>query len=143
MPPAAPEIATASLVLSSLILLVAGLLGWREWSDRRARDPDLSPEDYAHFAGQDARRSLGIVVLVLLAAGVAVGSRTPHRVGNQANPQFAGIWLAVFVLIFVLLSLALLDWLALRVFAHRHPRRDPPRANRDPQGTGPAQEGDR
>src|SRR3954447_7317637 len=120
MPPAAPEIATASLVLTTVVLLVAALLAWREWNDRRARDPDLSHEDYAHFAGQDARRTLGIVVLVLLAAGVAVGSRTPPRVGNQANPQFVGIWLGVFVLIFVALSLAMLDWMALRRFARRH-----------------------
>jgi membrane protein implicated in regulation of membrane protease activity len=119
MPPAAPEIATASLIMTSVVLLVAALLAWREWVDRRARDPDLSPEDYAHFAGQDARRSIGIVVLVLLAAGVAVGSRTPSRMGNQANPQFVGIWLGVFVLIFVALSLAMLDWVALRRYAKR------------------------
>jgi membrane protein implicated in regulation of membrane protease activity len=119
MPPAAPEIAPASLILSSIVLLVAALLAWREWNDRRVRDPDLSPEDYAHFAGQDARRSIGIVVLVLLAAGVAIGSRIPPRLGNQANPQFVGIWLGVFVLIFVLLSLAMLDWTALRRYARR------------------------
>ena len=31
-----------------------------------------------------------------------------------------GIWLGVFVLIFVLLSLAMIDWIALRLFARRH-----------------------
>lgn len=119
MPPAAPDIAPASLILSSVVLIVAALLAWREWSDRRAREPDLSQEDHAHFAGQDARRTLGIVILVLLAVGVAIGSRTATRVGNRANPQFVGIWLGVFVLIFVALSLAMLDWAALRRYARR------------------------
>jgi hypothetical protein len=114
------DVATASLVLSSLILLVAGLLGWREWSDRRDRAVDLSVEDARHFGHQDTRRSIGIAVMVLLAVGLSAGSRIPHRLGNKTNPQFVGIWLGVFLLIFVLLSLAMMDWLALRVFAHRH-----------------------
>src|SRR4051794_15368751 len=118
MPPA-PEMTTASLILSSGVLFVAALLGWREWRDRRSRDPEPSPEDYAHFAGQDARRATGIVVLVLLAAGVAMGSRISPRLGNRANPQFVGIWLGVFVLIFVSLSLAMIDWMALRRYARR------------------------
>lgn len=114
------DIATASVVLSSLVLLVAALLGWREWVDRRNRPDDLSSEDARHFGHQDRRRMLGIVVMVWLAVGLVVGSRLPHKLGNQTNPQFLGIWFGVFLLIFVLLSLAMLDWLALRVFARRH-----------------------
>src|SRR4051812_19723769 len=113
MPPA-PDITSASLVLSSVVLIVAALLGWREWADRRVRDPDPSAEDRVHFATQDARRSTGIVILVLLAVGVAIGSRTPIRVDQRANPLFVGIWLGVFVLIFVILLLAMFDWIALR-----------------------------
>ena len=118
MPPA-PDITTASLVLSSVVLIVAALLGWREWSDRRSREPGPAPEDRAHFVAQDARRSVGIVVLVLLALGIAIGSRTPIRLDHLANPLFVAIWLGVFVLIGMLLSLAMFDWIALRRYAHR------------------------
>jgi hypothetical protein len=114
------DITTASLVLSTLILLVAGLLTWREWADRRDRAPELSPEDARHFSHQDRRRVLGLVVLVALAVGLVVGSRIPHKLGNHTNPQFLGIWFGVFLLISMLLFLAMIDWLALRVFARRH-----------------------
>ena len=114
------NITTASLVLSSFILLVAGLLGWREWVDRRDRAVELSPQDARHFGHQDRRRVLGLVVLVALAVGLVVGSRAPHKLGNQTNPQFLGIWFGVFLLISLLLVLAMVDWLALRVFARRH-----------------------
>jgi hypothetical protein len=114
------DMATASLVLSTFVLLVAALLGWREWRDRRDRADDLSPEDARHFAYQDTRRLLGIAVMVLLAVGLVVGSRVPTRMGNRTNPQFLGIWLGVFLLIFVLLALAMVDWVALRLFARRH-----------------------
>ena len=76
---------------------------------------------------------VGIAVLVLLAVGLVVGSRIPHKLGNRTNPQFLGIWLGVFLLIFFLLSLAMIDWLALRIFARRHRKPDPPGADRDPQ----------
>ena len=114
------DIATASVVLSAFVLLVAVLLGWREWSDRRGRAVELSPADDRHFGHQDTRRTLGIVVMVVLAVGLVVGSRVPSKVGNQTNPQFLGIWLAVFLLILLLLSLAMIDWIALRIFARRH-----------------------
>jgi membrane protein implicated in regulation of membrane protease activity len=114
------DITTASVVLVSFILLVASLLAWREWADRRDRPGELSPEDSRHFGHQDPRRTLGLIVLVLLAAGLAVGSRLPHKVGNQTNPQFLAIWFAVFLLIFLLLVLAMIDWMALRIFARRH-----------------------
>ncbi len=114
------DITTASLVLSSFVLLVAALLAWREWLDRRDRPFELSPEDARHFGHQDRRRTLGIVVLVALAVGLVVGSRLPHKVGNQTNSLFLGIWFGVFLLISLLLFLALIDWFALRVFARRH-----------------------
>lgn len=114
------DIATASLVLSGLVVLVSAGLAWREWSDRLDRADNLSPEDARHFGHQDARRTLGLVVLVLLAAGLVVGSRVPPKLGGQTNPQFLLIWLGVFLLIFLLLTLAMIDWVALRLFARRH-----------------------
>jgi UDP-N-acetylmuramyl pentapeptide phosphotransferase/UDP-N-acetylglucosamine-1-phosphate transferase len=114
------DMATASLALSSFVLLVAGLLAWKEWSDRRSRNSDLSPEDARHFGHQDVRRAMGIGVMALLAVGLYVGSRVPHKVANRSNPQFLGIWLGIFLLILFLLGLAMIDWLALRVYARRH-----------------------
>jgi hypothetical protein len=114
------DIATASLVLSSVVLLVAALLGWREWAERRDRASELSTEDARHFGHQDTRRSMGIAIMALLSVGLVVGSRVAPRIGNRANPQFLGIWFGVFLLIFVLLTLALIDWIALRHFARRH-----------------------
>jgi hypothetical protein len=106
--------------MSSFVVVVAGLLGWKEWHDRRARDSDLSPEDSRHFGHQDLRRAIGIVVMGLLAVGLFVGSRIPPRIANKTNTQFLGIWLGVFLLILFLLGLALIDWFALRIFARRH-----------------------
>jgi len=120
--PNAPDIAVASLALASFILLVVGLLGWREWSDRRGRPDDLGAEDAGHFADQDRRRYLGLIILCLLAIGVVVGSGMPARLGNRANPPFVAIWLAVFALISILLTLALSDWIALRRYARRQRR---------------------
>ncbi len=119
MPPA-PDIDSASLIVSTVVLLVAALLGWSEWRERRRRDSDLPEQDLGHFASQDARRAFGIVVLVLLAVGVIYGSRLPPRLDNRANPRFVGLWLGVFLLIFVLLALAFRDWVALRRYAIRH-----------------------
>lgn len=113
------DIATTSLVLSSFVVLVAALLAWKEWCDRRARAVELTPEDSLHYFHQDTRRSMGIAVMGLLAVGLVVGSRTPTRLGNRANPQFLVIWLGVFLLIALLLLLAMIDWLALRGFARR------------------------
>jgi UDP-N-acetylmuramyl pentapeptide phosphotransferase/UDP-N-acetylglucosamine-1-phosphate transferase len=114
------DMATASLALSSFVLLVAASLGWKEWSDRRDRNPDLSPEDARHFGHQDVRRAMGIGVMAFLAVGLYVGSRVPHKVANRSNPQFVGIWLGIFLLILFLLGLAMIDWLALRIYARRH-----------------------
>lgn len=114
------DIATASVVLSSFVLVVAALLGWREWSDRLARPADPSPEDARHFHHQDSRRTIGLVILSLLAVSLVVGSRLPPKIEGRASTPFLIVWLAVFLLIALLLALALIDWLALRIFARRH-----------------------
>ena len=113
------DIEPASLALGSVILLVAALLGYREWLDRIGRPSNLTPEDSDHFRRRDQRRSSGLSILCVLALGVVVGSRTPIRIGLRANPWFLGIWLSVFCLILVLLALALVDWFDLRRFGQR------------------------
>jgi peptidoglycan/LPS O-acetylase OafA/YrhL len=123
----APDAATttiASLILAGLILLAAGGLTVRVWQERRRREeePRLSVEDAHHFARQERRRLAGTIVMVLLAVGIAVGSRiVPGRDPHLKN-LFLAIWAAVIVLIGLLLALALLDWRATRLYAARHLR---------------------
>ncbi len=61
-----------------------------------------------------------MLILILLAVGLVVGSRLPVRAGGRANIDFFLVWLGVFGLILALLRLALADWVALRRFAGRH-----------------------
>ena len=49
-----------------------------------------------------------------------VTTRLAPQVEGKANPAFAELWLIVLALIVVLLGLALLDWLATRVYFRRH-----------------------
>ena len=107
----------ASLALAGLVLLVAVLLGYREWRDRQRRPWDLADEDLDHFQRRDRRRSAGLSVLCILAVGIVVGSRTPPRIGPQPNSAFLLIWLGIFALISLLLMLAMLDWVDLRRYA--------------------------
>ena len=113
------DIEPASLALATLILLVAALLGYREWLDRLGRPSSIDPEDHDHLRRRDRRRSLGLSILCLLALGILVGSRLPIRLGLRANPWFLGVWLGIFVLILGLLALALVDWVDLRRYAQR------------------------
>jgi UDP-N-acetylmuramyl pentapeptide phosphotransferase/UDP-N-acetylglucosamine-1-phosphate transferase len=120
--PLANDIPSASLGLALGIFLIALFLGLRQWYERRARDLDLSPADHAHFSQQDARRNLGVAVLLAIAAIVVVTTRLEPKVEGKANPTFAELWIIVLALIVVLLALAMLDWLATRVYARRHRR---------------------
>jgi di/tricarboxylate transporter len=119
MPPP-QQTAVASVVLSSAVVLIAAILALRQYLERRGRGPDLSEADARHFARQDVRRALGLGVMLLLAVGLVVGSRLEPRIAGRTNPLFLQVWLGVFFLIFVLLVLAMLDWLATRVYARRH-----------------------
>lgn len=114
-----PDSSVASLVVSALVLLTAALLAWREARERSSRGEDLSPADERHFGHQDGRRRFGIVLLGFLAAGIVAGSRLPPRIGNRANPVFLGVWLILFAMILALLALAMIDWVALRLYARR------------------------
>jgi hypothetical protein len=91
------------------------------------------------------RRWLGVLLLLILAIGVLVGSRIEpvtvpwdvlygvvagggvlvdsgiaFPVYWRVNLQFVQVWLVVNALIFVLLGLALFDWRATRRYAQRH-----------------------
>jgi hypothetical protein len=111
-----------SLVLSLVVAAVATALMWRQAGERRSRGDDLSPADERHFQRQDGRRALGAAVMLLLAVGLSVGSRIPHKAAGHSNPLFLVAWLNVFLLIFVLLGLTLADLLATRAYARRHRR---------------------
>jgi hypothetical protein len=121
MPPA-QDVPSASLGLALGVSLIALFLGLRQWYERRARNLDLSDADRSHFARQDARRILGVVILFAIAAIVAITARLAPAVQGKANPAFAELWLIVLALIVVLLALALLDWLATRVYYRRQRR---------------------
>jgi hypothetical protein len=108
-----------SLILAGTVLLIAAVLAWREHRDRRRRDPDLVAEDARHFRLQDLRRMFGVAIMALLAVGLVYGSRLDPKAGGRTNPAFVATWLILFVLIFGLLALALIDWIALRLYAGR------------------------
>jgi hypothetical protein len=121
MPPA-NDVPSASLGLALGVCLIALFLGLRQWYERRARSVDLSDADRSHYARQDARRNLGVVILFAIAAIVVITTQLAPKVAGKDNPAFAELWLIVLALIVVLLTLALLDWLATRVYFRRHRR---------------------
>ncbi|WP_435018930.1 hypothetical protein TA3x_000920 [Tundrisphaera sp. TA3] len=119
MPPVQPQAEAASLIVGGIVLAIAGLLAWREHRDRRHRAPDPSPEDARHFRAQDLRRGAGVIIMVVLAIGLVVGTRVDPRQSLQSRQMFIATWLVVSLLILGLLALALFDWIALRIYAGR------------------------
>ncbi len=120
--PRADDIPSASVGLAAGLCLIALFLGLREWYERNARDPDLSPADTRHFRHQDLRRRLGVGVLLAIAVLALAGSRVEPRAAGRANVLFVALWFLVMTLILVLLGLALADLLATRAYALRHRR---------------------
>jgi hypothetical protein len=116
------DLASNSLLISSGIAIIAVFLGLRQWYEWRARERDLSDLDRDYFFRQDVRRGLGVAVILILAAGLYIGSRIPPKVAGHANLLFVEIWLAIIGLILVLLILALIDWVSTRVYARRQRR---------------------
>ncbi|WP_406696498.1 hypothetical protein V5E97_36450 [Singulisphaera sp. Ch08] len=115
----AQRTAAVSLALSIGIVVVAiALLIWL-WYERRDRDPNLSEVDARHFKRQDYRRALVAIILFVLALEIFVGSPMEAKVGGRKNYAFLVIWLSAFALVLGLLLLAMLDWLATRVYARR------------------------
>jgi hypothetical protein len=118
-----PDPRLAGLVLSVLVIAIAGFLALRQLHECGERAPELSDADALHFARQDVRRIAGAAVMALLGLGILVGTHINPRAGGR--PQrllFAGVWLAVFLLITVLLGLAWRDWKATFAYARRHRR---------------------
>jgi hypothetical protein len=116
------DLASSSSLISSGITLIAAFLGLRQWYEWRARDTDLTEYDRGYFFRQDVRRGLGVAVMLILAAGLYFGSRIPPTAGGRANMTFVRVWLAISGLIIVMLGLAMLDWIATRLYARRQHR---------------------
>jgi len=118
--PRADEIPSASVGLAAGLCLIALFLGLREWYERKAREPNLSPADNVHVWHQDMRRRLGMGVLLAIAVLAPAGSGIEPRATGRANVLFLALWFLVLTLIIVLLRLALADLLATRAYARRH-----------------------
>jgi hypothetical protein len=113
-------IAAAGVVIG--VTAIAGGLALRQWYERRHRETGLPEADTRHFARQDFRRSVVAVVMLLLALCIGVGSGLEPKLGGRPNVQFLAIWLAAIALIFVLVWLAILDWLATWLYGRRQRR---------------------
>jgi hypothetical protein len=107
-----------SVLAGGVALVAVALLGW-VWMDRRQRPSELSEEDRAHFVSQEIRRSVVATAMFLLAVGIYFGSRIETKRDGRPNAWFIAIWLAVFALVIVLLTLALVDWVSTRRYARR------------------------
>jgi hypothetical protein len=121
--PAADPFGLASLALAALVLAAAAFLGWRQWRDVRGRSRHLAPIDDGHFARQDIRRLFGTIILTLIAVAVGLGGQVPDRVNGRANPRFVSLWAGIAGMMVVLLVLALIDWIATRMYALRQRRK--------------------
>ena len=142
--PTSSSLASTSLVLSVAVAAIAVLLGLSQWWERRARAANLSDADHKHFFRQDLRRAVGVLLMLILAVGIYIGSRIPPKVSDfpldiefkqamravagawvvtwingEASPHFVAIWFVVIVLLVTLLALALFDWRATRRYAFR------------------------
>ena len=110
----------ASLVLSVGVAVVALILLFWQIAERSDRPDDLSDEDFAHFRSLDRRRMLVAGIMLVVSAGIYVGSRIDPGTKGHPNKWFVVIWLAVFWLVLCLTTLALIDWAATRRYARRH-----------------------
>jgi len=121
MPPERRDV-EIGLLLSAFVVFIAAVLAYRQWRDRRLRDIHLDGAEAVYYTRQDIRRWLGVFLMTVIALGLGVGVRIPHILRGRTNPLFVQVWLGVFLLIFALLLLALLDWYATRRYAYRHRR---------------------
>jgi hypothetical protein len=117
--PLAIDLSSASWALAIGVTLIAMFLGLRQWYERKARATDLSEADRAHFTRQDWRRGLGVGIMCILALILPLGSRLEPKVRGKANVLFLAVWMIVLVLLVALLLLAMLDWVATRLYASR------------------------
>jgi hypothetical protein len=110
------------LVLALGVALLALLFAARQLRDRARRDdgPALDPFDRAYFRAQDRRRLSSSGLMLLMAAAMVAGLAINPRADRVAAQRFVALWAGVLGGVLVLLVLAMIDWWALRVFAHRH-----------------------
>lgn len=113
---------SAGRLLAGGVLAVASALVAWQWFERRRRPASRSQADQRHFARQDVRRLVvaGVMGLIALAAWQAAGLNPRH--GRHEARLWASSWLLVAVLVLFLLALALLDLIAIRLYARRHRR---------------------
>lgn len=120
--PNADNLASDSVTMSLGITLVAVFLGLRQWYERRARNAELSDADRHYLHTQDLRRSVGVGVMLILAAGILIGARIEPRVNGRANLAYVAVWLSVVGLLLALVLLAGIDWLATSRYARQQRR---------------------
>lgn len=132
----------ACLVLT--LIVFAAYTGWKQWQVLRTSygDSTLSAEDKKYFRRQAARRLVCAVLMIAL-AGVLVGSffiegraqeiadknqalldRGEKPVLNPEDRQFgefyATVWIAVLLILLALITVAGLDYVAIRRYGKRH-----------------------
>jgi hypothetical protein len=113
----APKFLGLAIAMGLFSLAIAFIV--LEWSDRRRRAADLPGAEARYFAVKDVRRLAGSLMMVLIALGMVVGLTLDPRRGRAVRQVWATSWLAVMILVVLLLSLALWDWIALRHYAVR------------------------
>jgi uncharacterized membrane protein len=114
-------VTVGSVIAASLVVLALGF-GYRIWVERSRRDPALPVQDRTFFERQDRRRLAGSVLMLAIASSMGLGlALSPPT--TRAEARTWGIaWLAASLFVCVLLVLAMVDWLAIRVYANRHRR---------------------
>ena len=91
-------------------MLVAIFLGLWQWYDKRARSTELDEVDRNFFRRQDFRRWVGIGVMLILAAAIAVEPFITARIRGHPRRRCGILAIDLFVvcvLILVLLALAI------------------------------------
>lgn len=114
--------AREGMLLASTVTAIAITFAWRQWVERSSRSDDLPAEDADYFVRKDRRRVVGTGVLVVIAAGIFVGSWINPKASVQHGQTFVWIWMGVGLLVIVELVLAAIDWHANLGYAGRHRR---------------------
>jgi hypothetical protein len=128
------------LAVSGVLLVLAGYFGWRQWQLLRGLPARNLPEAERAFYRRQAYRRMFSSVLMVVLAGLLLGyvaldaeyRQVTHDVTERGAPQeaekdfvrfFAGYWIGLLLVLFVLLALAAVDFWALTRFGLRQHRR--------------------
>jgi hypothetical protein len=118
--PAASRV--VGFLLAAILVVLAGIFGYRQWADRARRGREMSDEDHVHYARQDSRRFAGSVLMVLTALAMAFGLAINPRASLDHARLWILVWFGVLGMVCVMVMLAFLDWIAIQSFAVRHRR---------------------